>query len=213
MTRLRPHPRNLRRNRRRGNALIEFALCMSFLTPLLLGTFNVGMNLGRNLQVTQLARNAGHMYVRWVDFSQPGSQDIVVRLATGLNMTRTGGDGVVILSQVTVPSDADCTAAGLSGGACTNRDVPVIIHRIAFGNTSLKESSFGSPPPSLLQPDGSISTNNYLTQSGVRATNWSSVMTLAPGEVAYISEVYVRSPNWDLPTKYMGTGVYARAIY
>jgi hypothetical protein len=211
MKTLRFNSRN--RARRRGSAMIEFALSMSFLAPLLIGTFNVGMNLGRNLQVTQLARNAGHMYVRWVDFSQTGSQDLVVRLATGLNMTRTGGDGIVILSQVAVPSDDDCTAAGLVGDACTNRNVPVIIHRIVFGNAGLHSSAFGSPPGSYVNPDGSIDSADYLTQSSMRATSWSSVMTLSAGEVAYVSEVYVRSPEWDLPNRYTGTGVYARAIY
>ena len=208
MTRLRPI-----RSARRGNAMLEFALCMSFLTPLLLGTFNIGMNLGRNLQVTQLSRNIGHMYVRWVDFSQTGSQDLAVRLGVGLNMARTSGDGVVILSQVTVPTDADCTANNLSLAACVNRNVPVIIHRIVFGNSTLQSSVFGSPATSLLQANGTITPANYLTQTSARATNWSTVMTLAAGEVAYVSEVYVRSPSWDLPGQYSNTGVYARTIY
>ncbi|MCX6593553.1 MAG: hypothetical protein NTZ56_18720 [Acidobacteria bacterium] len=208
MTRLIPT-----RNGRRGNAMLEFALCMSFLTPLLLGTFNIGMNLGRNLQVTQLSRNVGHMYVRWVDFSQTGSQDLAIRLAVGLNMARTSGDGIVVLSQVTVPSDADCTANNLTGAACVNRNVPVIIHRIVFGNATLPGSAFGTPAIALVQPDGTISPANYLTDTSVRATNWSSVMTLAAGEVAYVSEVYVRSPSWDLPGQYANSGVYARTIY
>ncbi len=208
MTQLKPI-----RNPRRGNALLEFALCMSFLTPLLLGTFNIGMNLGRNLQVTQLSRNIGHMYVRWVDFSQTGSQDLAVRLGVGLNMARTSGDGIVILSQVTVPSDADCTANNLTGTACANRNVPVIIHRIVFGNSTLQGSAFGSPASSLIQSSGAITPANYLTQTSARATNWANVMTLSAGEVAYISEVYVRSPSWDLPGQYSNTGVYARTIY
>jgi hypothetical protein len=193
--------------------MVEFALCMSFLTPLLLGTYNVGMNLGRNLQVTQLARNAGHMYVRWVDFSQPSAQDIVVRMATGLNMARTSGDVTVVLTKITVPAEADCTANGLSASACVNRDIPVIIHRIQFGHAALRSSTHGTPPAGLVGSDGSITAANYLTQTSVRAQNWTNVLTLNPGEVAFLSEVYARSPSWQTGVAPNQEGVYARAIY
>lgn len=207
--------RSVRRGRKgeRGNAMIEFALCMSFLTPLLLGTFNVGMNLGRNLQVTQLARNTGHMYVRWVDFSQPASQDLIVRLAQGLNLQRSGGDGLVILSQVTVPTEADCTASSLSSSECVNRDQAVVIHRVAFGNTSLLASRFGNPPHSAIDPSGSISPEEYLTDPAVRVPNWTQALTLREGEIAYVAEVYVRSPQFSLNGAGGSEGVYARSIY
>lgn len=193
--------------------MVEFALCMSFLTPLLLGTYNVGMNLGRNLQVTQLARNAGHMYVRWVDFSQTAAQDIVVRMATGLNMTRTSGDTTVILTQIMVPSDSDCSANSLTGSACVNRNIPVIIHRIQFGNKSIRSSAHGTPPSGVVTSDGSITPSNYLTQTSVRASNWTNILALNAGEVAYLSEVYTRSPSWRTGTAPNQEGVYARAIY
>lgn len=207
--------RSVRRKRggERGNAMIEFALCMSFLTPLLLGTFNVGMNLGRNLQVTQLARNTGHMYVRWVDFSLPASQDLIVRLAHGLNLQREGGNGVVILTQVTVPTLDDCTAQSISAGQCVNQNEAVAIHRIAFGNLSLLTSRFGTPPYNVIDSNGAIPPSEYLTNAAVRVPNWSSVLALGVGETAYIAEVYVKSPNWSLNGAGGSEGVYARAIY
>ena len=171
------------------------------------------MNLGRNLQVTQLARNAGHMYVRWVDFSLPGSQELIIRLAEGLNMTRTSGDGTVILSQVMVPSTTDCEGAGLAHNACTNLNIAVIIHRIQFGNTGLKSSVFGSPNAALLRSDGSITVTDYLTNSSVRATGWENVMTLDAGEIAYVSEVYVASPSYEIGRSPDIKGVYARSIF
>lgn len=88
------------RKRQRGNQVIEFALCSVLLVPLFLGTVVLGMRLGRSIQVTQVARDTAHMYARFVDFSKAGNQDLVVRIASGLKMTRTGGNGVVILSQV-----------------------------------------------------------------------------------------------------------------
>jgi Flp pilus assembly pilin Flp len=136
-----------------GNTLVEFALCLTFLAPLMLGLFSIGMNLTRNMQVTQVSRSTGLMYVRQLDFSVLQNQRMIVRLTEGLGMKLNdnydpdpNGRGVVIVSQVTIPSDSDCTGAGLIGGACTNRGVPVIIHRFRFGNTALRTSDFGQPP-------------------------------------------------------------------
>ncbi len=75
--------RMARRNRKggeSGNTLVEFALCLSFLTPLLLGLFSIGMNLTRNMQVTQVSRSTGLMYVRQIDFSIQQNQRSIVWL-------------------------------------------------------------------------------------------------------------------------------------
>jgi Flp pilus assembly protein TadG len=86
----------LPRNRnRRGNAVIEFALASTVLIPMFFGTIALGLNLGRNLQVTQVSRDIAVMYSRGIDFSQAGSHAIVRTLASGLDLTDTG-DAVVI---------------------------------------------------------------------------------------------------------------------
>ena len=51
------------------------------------------MSLSRSLQVTQISRDAGHMYVRYVDLTQAANQDIIVRLASGMGLTRPGRIG------------------------------------------------------------------------------------------------------------------------
>ncbi|HSW49962.1 MAG TPA: TadE/TadG family type IV pilus assembly protein, partial [Bryobacteraceae bacterium] len=107
-----------RRRRQRGTELIEFALVATFLLPLLFGTVVMGLNLNRSIQVTQVSRDAGHMYSRSVDFSDPANQAIIVRLAQGLGIQAAGGGGVVILSTVTYIGTAQCAAGGLSSGAC-----------------------------------------------------------------------------------------------
>jgi Flp pilus assembly protein TadG len=106
--------------RQRGSELIEFALVSALLFPLLFGTFVVGMNLGRSIQVSQVSRDAGHLYARSVDFSDPANQQVIVRLAQGLNMTVAGGNGVVILSTVTFIGQPQCDGAALSPADCTN---------------------------------------------------------------------------------------------
>ncbi len=203
-----------------GNTLVEFALCMTVLTPLTLGLFSVGMGLTRNMQVTQVSRSTGLMYVRQIDFSILQNQRLIVRLTNGLGMQLNAnydpdpnGKGVVIVSQVTVPSDTDCTGAGLTLGACTNRGIPVITNRIRFGNTTLRTSEMGQPPANLIAADGTVAVNDYLTNTALRAANFGNIMTLNATEIAYITEVYFSSPDYDLPGFMTNTGVYSRTIY
>src|ERR1700676_2106939 len=86
------------RSRRRGGSSVEVAMSTLFWVPLLIGTFSVGFKLVRADQVQEICRDVGHMYAYGVDFTQSGNQAIAVRLAQGLNMTTTGGQGVIILS-------------------------------------------------------------------------------------------------------------------
>ena len=209
-----------RKRRQGGNTLVEFALCLSFLTPLLLGLFSVGMNLTRNMQVTQVSRSTGLMFVRQIDFSIIQNQRMIVRLTEGLGMKLNAnydpdpnGRGVVIVSQVTIPSDSDCTGAGLTLGACANRGIPVITYRYRFGNTTLRTSEFGQPPANLIAADGSVAVNDYLTNTALRASNFASVIVLNADEIAYVTEVFFSSPDYDLPGWMTNTGIYSRSIY
>jgi hypothetical protein len=194
----------------RGSELIEFALVTSCLLPVLFGTIVVGLNLGRSIQVSQVGRDTGHMYARSVDFSDVNNQNLVVRLAEGLNITQAGGSGVVILSTITYISQQDCTAAGLSTAACTNMNQPVFTHRVVIGNRALRASSFGTPKPALVDSKGKVS--NYMTDLTTRAVGFQGVLTLQSGEYAYLCEVFVRSSDYGLPG-YESTGVYARSVF
>src|SRR5467141_2852132 len=79
------------RQTEKGTEILEFALVVSFiLVPLLLGVVVIGINLGRAVQVAQVARDGGSMYVRGVDFSQAGNQAVLARLGQGLGLTTTG---------------------------------------------------------------------------------------------------------------------------
>lgn len=199
-----------RRRRRRGSELVEFALVSCLLFPLMFGTFTLGMNLGRSIQVTQVSRDAGHLYARAVDFSEVANQNLIVRLAQGLNISRTGGNGVVILSTITHIGQEQCDAANLSSSECTNLNKDVFTHRIVVGNPSARASSFGTPGASLVNSRGDVT--NYLTEQGARANHFTSVLALNAGEVAYVSEVYVPSPDFAMPG-HNSTGVYGRTIF
>jgi len=213
----------LNRNRK-GNSLIEFALVVIFLVPLFFGTVSIGMNLGRSVQISQIVRDTGHLYVRNVDFSKPAGVAMVVRLAQGLNMTANGGEGVVILSKVRYIWDSQCLA-GTGSTSCANKGRAVVVQRYVIGNASLRASDFATPDPGLIltAPDpavglkaGDIRSVDYCTNPSVIAQNFTTLLPgMAPGEDAYVVEAYFTAPDWALKQAMTQTveGVYARQIY
>ena len=195
---------NTRKTSQKGMQVLEFAIMMLAVVPLLLGVVVIGLSLGRAVQVAQIGRDAGSMYVRGVDFSQTANQQILVRLGGGLGMTTTGGNGVVILSQVTYIAPNGCTLPCNSGQY-------VVAQRIVVGNSSLSTSRFGPAGSVALDSEGNVA--NYVTDSNAVATGFGSLLTVNAGEFAYVSEVYFPSPAFDFPGFSTGTGVYARAFY
>ncbi len=216
----------MRRNQRnrRGNTLLEFGLVAIFLVPLFLGTVNLGLNLGRSVQVSQVARDAGHLYVRQMDFSLSGSKDLLVKLSSGLGMTANGGNGTVILSRVMKIGPAECQA-GTGSTSCANLGKAVFTQRHTIGNTSLKSSEFGTPAAGIVLTYavnseglnvGDIRASDYTTNASAEAVGFTSILPgMLNGETAYVAEAYFSSPEWNLEQNYTSTapGVYARSIY
>ena len=75
-----------RQRTQKGHNVLEFALVAPFLIIMMAGIARVGMNLSRLIRVAEVSRDAASMYVRSVDFSKPGNQDILVRLSQGLGI-------------------------------------------------------------------------------------------------------------------------------
>jgi hypothetical protein len=162
----------MKRNRIRGVSTFEFALSLMVLVPLVLGTGAIGINLIRTLQTVQLARDAGHMYAKQVDFSLAGNQAILGTLGAsmGLNVTANSGRAIVILSALTYVDANACGAATNTppNNNCTNYGKWVFVQRLEFGNTALRTSNFGSPITSVpngvtLDSAGKISLVDYAT--------------------------------------------------
>ena len=220
-----PLDKQLRSRAQRGNSIIEFGLVSIFLVPLFLGTVNLGLNLSYNLQVAQIARDAGHMYVRQLDFSNDASKELIVRLARGMGMTKDDGKGVVILTKVLFVGDDQCAAGGLSPGECPSHGRAVMVQRHTIGKESLRTSSIGTPSSGLVLtgPDvvsglkkGDIKPADYLTQAGVISAAAETMLPgMLAGETAFIVESYFQTPEWSLQQNYMQTadGVYARAVF
>lgn len=213
------HPVSPTRRRQRGNSLIEFSLVSIFMVPMFLGTISTGVALGKFIQVAQVARDAGHMFVRQVDFSQDTNKQIIERIAIGLNMTVSGGNGVVILSRVQMIGAAEC--ALVAAGSCNNLNNPVITQRITIGNSTLLTSPIGNPPGNVIQADGTILPSDYLTNTSLRASTLSTggpnpvvgQLTLANGELSYIAEAYFTIPELSFLNRGNAVNIYSRNYF
>lgn len=195
----------------RGVAIVEFSFVMLVLVPLLLGTVVIGVNMVRSLQTVQLARDAGHMYARGVDFSQIGNKTILATIGTGTGLSTTAGSGssVVILSTLTYVDKAMCLSDGLAvdaGGnpiGCTNLTYWVFKQRLSIGNSSVHSSNFGSPVVggtngvTVDSTTGNISLDDQVKKTGARATFsgvnpytvvGTNVSGLPSGQVLFIAE-------------------------
>lgn len=210
---------SVRRRREQGSSIVEFSLVSIFLVPLFLGTISTGVALGKFIQVAQIARDAGHMFVRQVDFSQTSNKQIIERVALGMNMTVDGGNGVVILSRVQMIGAPQC--AQVAAGTCSNQYYPVITQRITIGNSALLTSPIGNPPSGLIQADGTILPANYLTNSGFIANTLSTggpnptvgQLTLADGEMTYIAEAYFTIPELSFLNRGTAVNIYSRNYF
>jgi Flp pilus assembly protein TadG len=218
----------LKKEQQRGSTLLEFAIVVPCLTMLFFGTIGLGIMLGRYIQAVQVCRDIAHMYSDGIDFTQTTPQNIVVQqLAAGTGMTANGGNGVIILSQVSTVYQVDCTAAAVN--PCTNLGLPVFKQRVIVGNSSLQSSAFGTPSAGSLDSAGNVSPNVYLSNSDptVRTAGFEAVYDAATvsgggsgtppaqpqGDTAYVAEVFFQYPDVSFLGWSTAGGAYARFIF
>lgn len=208
---------NRRRQGQSGSAILEMALMTLLYIPLTLGVAGLGMTLGSFISVLQTTRDAAHMFARGIDFNTDANKDLIVRLAGGLNLTRTGGNGSVVFSKIITATQLDCDAVGISTAQCTNRDQPVLIHRTRIGDNSLLTSRYGTPISSIVSTSGNISANDYLKQTSARAGVFATDLAAASyiqgrGEIAYLVEGYFEVPALRF-LGYAPNGMYCRFVF
>jgi len=231
----------MKRKALRGVSTIEFALSLMVILPLILGTGAIGINLIRTQQTVQLARDAGHMFARGVDFSQSGNQSILATIGTGLGLSSTtaagSGTAVVILSGLTYVDGSTCTAANQANGAgssptCTNLGKWVFTQRLEVGNTTLRTSNYGAPitngsdlPNNVtLDSQGKITIGQYATRTGAVAQFSSAnginpytvsaggaVSGLPSGQKLYLSEA--AGQGFGMPPFVAGSPTYSFAFF
>ena len=179
-----------------GDALVEFAISLPFLVMMAIGTFAVGVNVDRHLTVSQLVRNAGNMYGRGVDFSVSQNQDLLLDAATGMQMTTTGGLGVIYLSTVVLADSGQ------------NLGLPVVVHRIGIGNPSIFSSSIGTP--TTVQANGDVQNPDNDLQARAQMPGG---ITLTGNERIFVAECYHQPVDLLFPGFFSPAGIYSRAVF
>ena len=231
-----------RRRRQGGQEIMEFGLvALLIYTPLLLGTFVVGMNLVKTIQAKNTIRDMADMYIHGTDFSDGGYQTLVKELATGLNLqspvyaagtqtrddTGTSGDGIIWVSKVMY--------VGTGGGS--NAGNFVWVQRVRIGNTNLISSQhasvLGDPtniPSADFLPDGTVDSsqvdyrnnaNDQLGAAGEAAmiAQWITPLTpasrtaLVDGQVIFMVEGYFQTPQFGMGGNFTSNGVFARYFF
>ncbi len=194
-----------------GNAILEFAMVAPIFVVMLFGVFTTGMSISKSQQVASLAREAGGMFLRSVDFSVPANQAMLIRQAGSLGMTADGGNGVIFLSAIKRIADSDCLAAGVESRNCPNLGFLVVVKRQVVGNRSLYQSAFGAPK--LIEADGTLLAAKYLMDPACQAPKFEALVSLANGEIAYLAEAFFRTPQLDIPGYKRDSTLYQRAIF
>jgi hypothetical protein len=152
------------------------------------------MNLLLAYQVSQVARDAGHIYARQQNnFAIAGSQTLLASLGSGIGLTATSGvsgsagsgKAVVVFTTVSYVDDNACVLGGYTSNgtthnsACKNFGKWVFRQRIVVGDSNLMASNYGSPvtsgngngnPLVTIDSSGNISTSDELTNPNDVAT-------------------------------------------
>jgi hypothetical protein len=206
-----------------GAVYIEFVLVFAFYyVPLILGLMSVGLALNRSLQVAQITRDIGRMFVRGVDFSQPLNQELITGgtsrptlppLAYGLGMLpnpsnrqATGGAtgaGVVILTSLSRLSNS-C--------GCRNAGHIVVTRRITIGNRNLLTTEFGNLQARLVD-DATGAVADAQTDPLATADTFASVINLRDGEIAYLVETKYNFADLGIPGFVQNPGIYWRSVF
>jgi Flp pilus assembly protein TadG len=195
--------------------MVEFALSLVFLTPLLLGTFVFGFRLIRSIQMSQITRDIGHMYIRGINFRNSGPISNAQTLASGFDLS-SSGKSLIILSKVKLIQQADCDAANAvvgigPGNTCANLGKSVFMEQLTMGNSSISNSVFGKPIP--LQTDFTVTVKDMGRTSGTKTVGFDAILQLKSGEFAYVCEMYNNTPELDVPGLSGSPQVYARTIF
>ena len=87
--------------------------CMAILVPLLVGTIGIGTELVREIEVTQVCRDATHMHAYGVGFHSGGLIGLLFfKPLRPLELRQRAETGAIILSTIEMVSGADCEAGG-----------------------------------------------------------------------------------------------------
>lgn len=202
-----------KRGRRRGVSILEFALVVIPMTFMILGVVVIGVDLGRDVQVSQICRDADAMYMRGVPLYTSSAQSYLAQLGANMNLQTSGGDGLVTLSKIQFIPDPSCGAPTDSTYPNCIVGINRLVQRIVIGNTSITGGSTRFPTAGLVSYDSLDQVNNYLTDNNAIVSNFASSLQLKPLEVSYVAEVYFQTPTVSFGTIQTSPGIYSQAFF
>jgi hypothetical protein len=213
-----------RKRRQRGLEVIEFGLFAIMMMPAFVWMYTTGMNFVRFDKANDVVRSAALMYIKNTDMNVLGSQELVARVAEGLDLevddgatppnqvlNYSRGSGLVVLSTVQYVGSGTCNS-------CTNTGYYVFLDRVYIGNRSLQingstvGSALGDPAAAIWNSTTGDVSSNY-TDSRARVASsfaglWSPSM--ADGQIGYVVEAYFAGTFGT--GNFGGNGIYARVF-
>jgi len=205
-----------------GATIIEFTLALTFLVPLLIGTYVFGFRLVQAQQIDQVTRDLAHMYSRGVDFTTVGGASEAEALAGQFGLTATG-NCALIFSTITLATTADCQAFN-GTNTCPNltNNQAVFTQQVGIGNVTANASVFGTPSSTGSLPATSGVSNDYSSnptpanQGGAAwavANGFQGIVTLTSAQIVYVVEMYDNTPALNVAGITGQPLVYSRAIF
>jgi hypothetical protein len=218
-------PVSARRKRtQRGLEVIEFGLFAIMMMPGFVWMFTTGMNFVRFDKANDVTRSAALMYVKGTDMTVLGTQELLARVAQGLDLkvddgaaapnqviSFSRGSGLIIMSEVQYVGPNTCTG-------CTNSNQYVFLHRVYAGNKSLQingttvQSALGDPGSAVWNSSTGAVTNPHTDSRAQVAANFAGLWspTMGDGQIAYVVECYFAGTFGT--GNFGGNGIYARVF-
>jgi hypothetical protein len=216
-------PLSLRRRvSQRGIEAIEFGLLFALLLPPFVWMFISGMNFLLFNKATDVARSASLLFVKGIDFTLPGNQKIIARVASGLDLADsatttanggTTGSGLIVFSIVQFVGPNTCNN-------CTNLNKFVFLERIYVGNKTLAiagttvASALGSPNGSVWSTSTGVVSSTQ-TNAGAQVPSGSTgalPASMGDGQIAYVIETFFKPQGGFGSGSFDSNGVYTRVI-
>lgn len=161
-----------------GQGLLEFAMVLPIFLLLVLGVIEVGYGLLNQHVVTKLTREGSNLISRDTSLQDAAT---AMRHMNTRPVDFSGNDSRLILSVI--------RRGATTGTANYNKDILYQRHQIGGLSATSRLATLGTP---AFGPAPDYTVFNADTNSSLQITNLPPTITLAPGGMVYVTEVYTK---------------------
>jgi hypothetical protein len=199
----------------RGVSILEFALIAFPMLVMMFGLVVIGVDLGRAVQVAQLARDADAMFMRGVPLYTSSAQSFLAQLGQNMNLQTSGGDGLITLSKIQFIPDPTACGTGPTDSRYPNCTVGSnrLVQRVVIGNAGISGSNTRFPTAGSVSYDSLDQVNNYLTDDNAIISNFAASLQLKPLEISFVAEAYFQTSTVSLGSVQTSPGIYAQTFF